>query len=234
MIDIAIPLARDKNTNYYDLRMTLRSIDKYLTGHGNVYIIGEKPSWLRNVIHIPLQDIAGRKAWSIFRKMITAAGQKDISQKFISWADDTYLLQPLQVCDIKDWHDNTLKHWTTLNVNSLYRQIIINTYKIFPEGLFYNVHTPCIYDKHKLLTIGNYPWTRTDFLLKSLYFNQYPGNPEQMKDPKLKKGMFYSSNGKLGSDDHKLLTTHFPNPCKYEADYNPNAKAARSVGAIAG
>lgn len=233
-IDIAIPLARDKYTNYYELRMTIRSIEKYLTGYGNIYIIGEKPSWLTNVIHIPLQDIAGRKAWSIFRKMIAVASNKEASQKFISWADDTYLLQPLQATEIKDWYDNTLAHWTTLNVNSQYRNIIKSTHKLFPEGLFYNVHTPCIYDKDKLLTLTSYPWSKTDFLIKSVYFNQYPGNPESMKDPKRHTGMFLSSSGKIYIDQDKILRKHFPNPSRYEADNKTHAKTTSGMAEAAG
>ena len=60
-LDIVIPLAKDKRTNYYELRMTLRSIEKNLTGYRNIIIIGERPTWITNIIHIPLPDIAGKK-----------------------------------------------------------------------------------------------------------------------------------------------------------------------------
>lgn len=232
-MDIVIPLAKDRYTNYYELRMTLRSIEKNLTGYRDIYIIGEKPGWLNNVIHIPLNDISGRKAWSIFRKMLTAANSESVSQKFISWADDTYLLEPLQTCDFKAWYDNTLQYWLTLNVNSLYRNIIRNTHKEFPEGIFYNVHTPCIYDKDKFKSLTKYNWSTTEYLIKSMYFNLYPYNPEPMKDPKRHKGLFYSSSGKMYVNEDKMLRELFPNPSRYEANNNTHTKAAFSLAKAA-
>lgn len=232
-MDIAIPLARDRQTNFLELRMTLRSIEKNLTGYRDIYIIGEKPSWLTNVIHIPLQDLAGRKAWSIFRKMSTAAGNESVSKKFISWSDDTYLLQPLQTSDIKDWYDNTLLHWTRLNINSLYRNIINNTRVVFPDGLFYNVHTPCIYDKDKFKELNKYNWTKTEYLIKSMYFNHNESNPVPMKDPAKHKGMFYSSSGRIDIETNKMFKELFPNPSRYEANNNTNTKAASSLAEAA-
>lgn len=232
-IDIAIPLKRDRFTNYYELRMTLRSIEQNLTGYRNIYIIGEKPGWITNVTHIPCTDIYHRKAFSIFRKMLTAAKNQDVSQNFISWADDTYLLQPFHTSEIKDWYDGTLKEWTCKNINSLYRQIIKNTWNLFPDGLFYNVHTPCIYEKHRFIEMKKYDWSVTQLLIKSTYFNSGSSNPEPMKDPKRHPGLFYSTSDKLKPEDHQLFKTHLPNPSRYEADNKTNGKATCSMAKAA-
>lgn len=232
MIDIAIPLAKDRHTNYFELRMTLRSIEKNLTGYRNIYLIGELPSWVTNVTHIPIPDMAGRKAFSIFRKMITAAKNETVTQNFISWADDTYLLESLPASGIKHWYDETLLHWTQLNINSLYRSIIKNTWKVFPDGLFYNVHTPCIYDKDKFKYLNQYNWTTTEYLIKSLYFNHNTSDPVPMKDPKRHKGLFYSTSGKIDPETNVMFKELFPNPSTYEADNKANAKTALSLAAV--
>jgi hypothetical protein len=214
-IDIAIPLARDRYHSYYELKMTLRSIETNLTGYRNIYIIGEKPNWITNVTHIPLKDLTGRKAYSIYRKMLTAANNESVSTKFISWSDDTYLLEPLNVEGIKDWYDETLKDWTFKNINNLYRNIIKNTWKVFPDGLFYNVHTPCVYEKERFIGLNKYNWTTTEYLIKSMYFNDGESNPVPMKDPKRHKGLFYSTQKMTGEDD-KMLRGMFSKKSKFE------------------
>jgi len=229
-LDIIIPLAKDRKSNYYELRMTLRSIEKNLVGYRNIYILGEKPGWIRNVTHLPIPDVHHRKAFSIFRKMMTAAKMDEVSQHFISWADDTYLLEPLHTSGIKDWYDSTLKEWTYKNINSLYRQIIKNTWRLFPEGLFYNVHTPCIYEKERFIGLNKYNFSTTQYLIKSVYFNSAESNPVQMKDPKRNKGLFFSTNGAVPKD----ITVLFPNPSIYEADHKTNAKAAFGMAKATG
>lgn len=232
-MDIAIPLKRDRFTNYYELRMTLRSIEQNLTGYRNIYIIGEKPGWISGVIHIPASDVPLRKAFSIYRKMMMAATRSEVSQNFISWADDTYLLEPLHVSGIKDWYDGTLKEWTYKNINTLYRTIIKNTLSLFPDGLFYNVHTPCIYDKDRYQQLAKYDWLKTQYLIKSVYFNSGESNPVPMPDPKRHKGLFYSTGERLKPADHEILK-QFPNPSRYETNNKAHAKAASGLAKASG
>ena len=233
-MDIIIPLAKDKKSNYYELRMTLRSIEKNLSGYRNIYLIGEKPSWVTNVTHIPLNDLPGKKAFSIFRKIMTAAKEETVSDNFIAWADDTYLLEPLPATEIKDWYDNTLKHWTHLNINSLYRQIIKNTWNLFPDGLFYNVHAPCIYDKGRFQELSKYDFSTTGLLTKSTYFNSRESNPVQMKDPKRQRGLFMSTCEKVSVEEQKLLGSLFPNPSIYETHNKANAKTTPGMAKVTG
>lgn len=232
-IDIAIPLARDKQTNYLELRMTLRSIEKNLTGYRDIYIIGEKPSWVNNIIHIACPDILGRKQYNIYKKFMTAAETESVSDNFIRWDDDVYLLQSLDTSNIKDWHDGTLKDWSYKNINSLYRTVIKNTLNIFPDGLYYDIHAPRVFNKEKYRELNKYNWTRTEYLTKSMYFNHNESDPVPMKDPKRHKGLFYSTSGRMDPETNKMFKELFPNPCKYEADNNPNAKAASSVAEAA-
>lgn len=233
-VDIIIALANDQRFNYAELRYTLRSIEKNLSGYRDIYLIGEKPSWITNVIHIPQKDIRGRTAFSIFSKFMTAANNENVSQKFISWADDTYLLKPLLVEGIKDWYDQTLKDWTYRNINSLYRNIIRNTWKIFPDGLFYNVHTPCIYDKDKFKALNKYDWKTTEYLIKSLYFNHNESDPVPMRDPKRHRDLFLSTSGKIDVEINKIFKELFSKPSRYEADNKTISNAASSMAQTSG
>lgn len=215
-VDIAIPLARDRHTNYFELRITLRSIEKNLTGYKNIYLIGEKPEWVTNVTHIPMPDLPGRKQFSIYRKMMTAAKDENVSDNFMRWDDDVYLLEPLDTSNIKDWHDGTLKEWANKNINTGYRSVIKNTLKLFPDGLYYDIHAPRIFNKEKYREMNKYNWSSVELLTKSTYFNSVESEPVPMKDPKRHKGLFYSTSGKIDPETSKMFKELFPNKSKYE------------------
>lgn len=215
MTDIIIALANDKQNNYYELRMALRSIDKNLTGHRDIYLIGEKPGWVTNVNHIPQKDTS-RKQYSIYNKFMTAANSENVTENFIRWDDDVYLLEPLDVSGIKDWHEGTLKEWSIKNVSSLYRNVIKNTLKLFPDGLYYDVHAPRVFNKEKYREMSKYDWVRTEYLTKSTYFNMVQAAPVPMADPKINKGLFMSTGSKIGRDQNKILKEMFSTSSKYE------------------
>ena len=214
-IDIIIALANNRITNYYDLRMALRSIDKHLTGHGNIYLIGDKPGWVKNVIHIPKTDTT-RKQYSIYNKFLTAANNESVSDNFIRWDDDVYLLELLDVSGIKDWYEGTLKEWSIKNINTLYRNVVKNTMKLFPDGLYYDVHAPRIFNKEKYREMSKYDWARNEYLTKSTYFNMVQADPVPMPDPKKEKGLFMSSGEKQKPEENKVLREMFCKPSKFE------------------
>ena len=56
MIDFLYVLGSGSEYNNLELRLSLRSIDKYAHNLGRVFIVGEKPDWIKNVIHIPVKD----------------------------------------------------------------------------------------------------------------------------------------------------------------------------------
>lgn len=229
IMDIIIPLAKDPRHAYAELRYTLRSIDQNLSGHSNIYIIGAKPNWIHNVIHIPFEDLPRQKAYSIFRKMLFAARHEIVSQQFISWADDTYLMEKLHVTEIKAWYHETLKDWIKKSINSRYCEIIKSTMKLFPDGLFFNVHTPCIYEKEKFKEIEQYRFDQTELLTKSTYFNHHKIEGEIMQDPKLQRGLFYSSGGTMKTSEVMMLKKYFPNSSRYETNDKANAQTAFSM-----
>ena len=222
-MDIIIALANDKINNYAELRLTLRSIDKNFSGYGDIYLIGSHiPSWVHNIIHIKQEDIFNRKQLSIYKKFLSAANTESVSPDFLRWDDDVYLLEPLHSSQIKDWHEGTLDEWAKKNVNLMYGNAIRNTLKIFPDGLYYDVHAPRKFNKERYKELERYEPHRKEILTKSTYFNHVGGDPVYMKDPKTERGLFYATN-KLGSNDIKWLRQMFPNPSRYEAGYNPNS-----------
>ena len=52
-----------------ELRYSLRSVEKHLKNFGKVYIIGNLPSFLKDVVHIPYDDVDRSKETNIYKNI---------------------------------------------------------------------------------------------------------------------------------------------------------------------
>ena len=55
-IDVVYVLGTGSNWDNNEIRFSLRSLAKNLKGMGRVFVVGERPAFLQNVIHIPAKD----------------------------------------------------------------------------------------------------------------------------------------------------------------------------------
>lgn len=101
-VDIVIPLGVGSLWQDNELRFCLRSISKYLTDYGQIFIIGDCPDFIQNIIHIPATDSIFRKDKdrNIFNKLMIACEQNEISESFLFMNDDHYLLSDLVASEI--------------------------------------------------------------------------------------------------------------------------------------
>ena len=101
-IDIVIPLGSESFSNNLELRLALRSIDRFAAGAGNIWIVSETiPHWLQNIRHLPVPDKHHHnKDANIIDKLSAAVNEKDLSQRFIFWSDDQTALHRFTVKDM--------------------------------------------------------------------------------------------------------------------------------------
>lgn len=165
-----------------ELRFALRSIDKYLTGFTNLIIIGTPPHWYSGE-RVWAKDYDNKKQFSIYSKLLIACELNNVTDSFVMWNDDHYLLQPFSVNSILAWYDGYLKDTINKNHGLRYKETIKNTLDILPNALNYDIHTPCIYNKNgiKLLFINKH----SDICIKSYYFDHIITRSEEMKDFKI-------------------------------------------------
>lgn len=159
---------RSEPLNGLELKYALRSIDKYLSGYGKVFIIGDTfPNWLTNVIPVTHYEESIKTSRNILNKMLCAFG---MMEKFIQWQDDIFLTKPLKVSEIKYWYDGSLEN-AIFKHHGGYKQLIINTaLKVTEATKYYDVHTPIIYQKDVFeLMCNRYNWNEKGFLVKTLY-----------------------------------------------------------------
>ena len=229
-MDIVIPLGTGSRWQNNELRFALRSIEKYLTGYDKIFIIGECPSYLQNIVHIISFDFTGRKEYSIFNKIMKAVKDERCSDYFVFWNDDIFLIDDLHTSDFKFWYEGTLQSKYEQS-HGHYKAAIRSVMDIHhPNSEYTDIHTPIIYNKEKFIkNVAAEDWIR-EYVIKSLYTSAMLASFEPMPDLKINKAMTYYEIKALIKDRlffsigtygvcppmTKVLTELFPDKSKYE------------------
>lgn len=211
--------------NWLELKYSLRSLVNIK--HDNVYIIWDKPDWIKWVIHIPAED-KWKKFENVRNKFITICDNKDISSDFILMHDDFYFIEHIDTIEyyirwtLKEHIDDIFnKFW-----ESDYYKAIKLVYDKFPNWYSFDVHTPIILNKEKFKNILKlYPWD--SWSKRSLYCNHYwiqwtnlwiKDCKVMFNDRQYKKWVFLSSDDSIVTNTMfiKYMNNKFPNKCKYE------------------
>lgn len=228
MIDIVYTLTPNPRTGNRQLIYSLRSIEKYLKGYRNIYVIGADPE-LKGLIHIPSTDLKSA-AINIKDKLLLACNIHDISDNFLYMADDHYLLSEHNAPAFSVYSNGNLYDLARTQRGS-YKQIVIETIKVIPNGKNYNVHAPINYNKEKLKDIiEETDWQPLGLMIKSLYCNRLELQGKEMSDCKISHDLpmmemrrrienrpFFST-GKENNIRHlkQFMEELFPIPSKHE------------------
>lgn len=233
-MDVVIPLGSSTASNHIELRYCLRSIEKYVPNLGNVFIVGEKPSWLRSAFHLPEHD---QKGWSakernIFRKLLKAVGSRLVSDDFLYFNDDMFLLAPWK----GDYYfKGTLADsFAGLSDSNYHKRTIANTLAYLGGGYDYDGHAPIEMNKQKFLeTVNNASWfIPHGYGIKSLYCNlneiegqYYPDlkihqacNYFSLSNQLQNRRYFSTTDGVTNSDMEHMWEMLYPNKSVYEKD----------------
>lgn len=211
-----------------ELRYSLRSLANL--PHDEVWIVGERPSWVRNVVHIPTRQ--NRSKYLNATGNITAACRADIGEVFAWFNDDFFVIRP--IAKVPMLHRgplvDVLKRYRALP--GPYRRGMESTLKFLrAEGvddpLSYELHIPIVVDRVALSEVLEIRARRPARLLhtRTLYGNLcgIGGTPtEDVKvtalDQPLPAGPFASTDdasfarGLVGEQ----IRAMFPDPSPYE------------------
>lgn len=229
-MDIIIPY-RNSPSNGLELRYTLRGIEKYFPELGNVFIIGDCPNVLQNVVHIPKTESKERehKQLNIRNKLLAACEDNRVSDSFAWFSDDHFLLKAY----LPDYNYRNELHLAIINFtqHQSYRATLVNTYRHLKDGYEYG-HGPMVFEKDKFKRAANglnwsTPW---GYSIKSLYctLNRIAG--EQYPDLKIKAELtaenihrliasrpYFSIDDRGLNDDMKnVLESLYPNKSQFE------------------
>ncbi len=233
-MDVVIPLGRSTASNHIELRYCLRSLEKFFPDLGNVFIVGDKPSWIDRVFHLSESDQAEQSAKerNIFRKLVKAVHNRLVSDDFLYCNDDHFLLQPW----VEEYHFKGAL-FSSINffkASNNYRKTLQNTFSILGGGQNFDTHCPITFNKTKFVnSVGNVDWSKPyGYAIKSLYcsLNEIPGSfyPDlKMTVPQdydsigaaiAYRKYFSTCDGAMNDAMIAKLSKLFPNKSIYEKD----------------
>lgn len=186
-IDVVYVLGSGSQWRNNEIRFSLRSISKNLKGYGKIYIIGEDPGCLKNIIHIPYPDELGdiNADGNIIRKVLRACQKPELSNDFLFINDDHLINQPFKIAAVPAYHKGNMttysdRYW---KLNPWRTRLLLTRDELIRQRLpanHYDCHTPILFNKVRFPEIMrrfDYA-TGIGLCMKSLYGNiAYPEAP---------------------------------------------------------
>jgi hypothetical protein len=240
MTSIVVPLASNgfgSRWNDQELRYCLRSIQKHLSGYGDIFIIGKAPKWCKNAIEIPAED-DDKTFWkerNIYRKILKACEDPRVTDDFLFMNDDHFLLRDYAAGEFPYYYHGVIADH--LAREDQYGNTIKNTWSLFDGNIrHYDIHCPILYNKDRFSRYLRIPdWGKKyGYCIKSLYGHvreilgaesvNYPDlkidtenlNGKQIKEMIAGRHWFSIGNrAKMGGMEGVLMEL-YPNKSKYE------------------
>lgn len=237
LTDLLWPIGGGSVLNDDELRYSLRSVEKHLKNFGKVYIVGKLPSFLKDVIHIPYDDVDRSKETNIYKKVLRACQDETISDQFLFLNDDHFFLEDLDAPTFPYFYKSDLVvTLQRLGQHNMYRRSVLRTAQELQQlGLptnNFDTHTPIIYDKHKFIDVmTKYDWTnRYGFIVKSLYANSlkiegvrepdcklnYETNKENIYNIIRGRKVWSIGNKAVCNELKEVLQELYPTPSRWE------------------
>lgn len=172
MMDIVIPYKHEPGE--VALTYALRS----LTGH-RIIIIGDKPKTLSGYYHIPCGDKIGPqyKEANIFRKLLKACNDGNVSDPFVYSMDDIFFLQPPAN---ENYYQKDLA-WKIDDIrikgrDNPYRKTMQQTLTALTRAGYgithYDIHGPTVIHKAGFENLTKFDWKKDwSYGIRSMYGN---------------------------------------------------------------
>lgn len=231
-MDILYILGRGSKHDDKELRLSLRCLENNAEGFDRVFIVGNCPDWLQNVVHIPAED-----TWTAennaFQKILKAC-KNGISDNFILMNDDFFMLKHTNLEFYPDYIRGWLNFRKKTDPYSLSINRTINALRPYCKYPFnYEVHCPIKFNKNKMLLLDGiaeyFKKEDTGLLVRSFYHNVFSDNPDDfprgrlVTDTKIYSDTWKEQNetGCIStSDDCTQILKHigfmYPNKSRWE------------------
>jgi hypothetical protein len=175
VIPLSAPLGFGSRQDDIELRYCLRSIERHLSGYGDIFIVGHMPKWVQGCIHIPATD--DPKTWNkeknIFNKIMLACQDERISEDFLFMNDDQYLLQKYEAGSFPFYCFGLLSDHVARE--DQYGNTAKNTAQhIEVSDFYFDVHCPIVYNKSVFRSLQQFDWEKKyGYCIKTMYMQEY-------------------------------------------------------------
>ena len=239
-IDVVYVLGKGTKWNDNEIRFSLRSLAKNVTGIRNVYIVGERPDFLKRVIHISYPDeLLNNADGNIIRKLLRVCQEERLSSDFLFVNDDHVFMKPMVAAEIPAYHKGDMtkidRKYFEENFwrGRLYRTMNILIQKGF-TAYHFDCHVPIVINKIAFpAAMEPFDYARNiGYTMKSLYANIVCTDAPLLNGEKvtlfrpytfgdimkrIEGRLFVAFNDSGLTPILKELLFHmFPEPCKYE------------------
>lgn len=196
-MDIVYPFIASESNNSEELRYSLRSLINI--PHENVYIIGDKPSWVKNAVHIAMPQNK-TKHQNIRASILAAATHPNVSNDFIYMNDDFFIMKPLSEIPKLDYGvmKILIERYHKLHPNgSAYIDAMEKTYRLLRDRghmkpLSYELHTPMVFNKQRIrILVAGIEDETVQF--RSVYGNTFYAQSSTIEDVKIFSEPAYNS-----------------------------------------
>jgi hypothetical protein len=184
--DVVYVLGSGSNWKNNEIRFSLRSLEKNLMEFRKIWVVGEKPEFLKNVHFVPHPDeLLNNADGNIIKKVLRICQEKSLTNNFLFINDDHLVLKPIIAVEIKPYHKGDLQSFTKefFELN-FWRGRLFRTKNILLQKGFstfhFDCHIPMVINKHKFpQVISQFDFERNiGYTMKSLYGNvMYPDAP---------------------------------------------------------
>lgn len=138
-----------------ELRHSLRSLKNLK--HDRVFFAGYMPSWVQNVTHIPVEQIAGQKHPNSLRNQMAAYTHPDVSDIFYLFNDDHFIMRRHEEMPILNWGDLNWALDTCRTLGANFKMSMATTRDILANmrqsTWNYQLHIPCVIPKDQLVQV---------------------------------------------------------------------------------
>lgn len=227
MIDILYIKGVESPSKDEELRFSLRSL-KCVKDVGRVFITGKCPSFVKNVIFTPCDDI-GCKTINHWWKVTQTILQTDISDDFVLMYDDIFFTNDVNLSDYPFYNRGRIEDHKT--GTAAYRENLKEAQRVLEKmkmpTLDYTLHIPCIYNRDRFLEMKplymKYIHSPVAPSVRCMYGNLFDVKTEFREDIKIRTSKDSTGDNECFStadDTFKcvlpLLKEKFPEECKYE------------------
>ncbi len=180
-IDVVYVLGTGSKWDNNEIRFSLRSLEKNLKNMGRVFVVGECPAFLQNVIHIPATDEFNPNVnadGNIIRKVLAACKDERLSDDFLFINDDHLVLTPVEADKVPPFHKGNMQkyppqYWKLNYWRTRLQRTMETLVQTELPTYHFDCHTPIVFNKHQFVEIMqafNYV-DGVGLTMKSLYGN---------------------------------------------------------------
>ncbi len=235
-MDVVYILGTGSRWNNNEIRYSLRGVERFLLNYQDVYIFGSTVSDLVGIKQIPMKENSSKEN-NIMQKILRACQEPSVSDPFLLFHDDHYLVKLRDAQAFPYYFDTTIENmYTRREVNDTYKKALFNSYTALKTQnlptLHYDSHTPVLIHKTRFPGImAMYPPKPDGYVIKSLYCNTLGVQPTFEPDYKIMGRQTISeirdivkiakviSSGPSHSQRaaiREILKEIFPDPSKFE------------------